>query len=124
MSLQKPNLRASFVLGADNRPEYVERDGLRHYKIRLCVEGAPVESASVTYRLHSSYWDPVREVFDPEHSFAENFTSYGDFNVSASVSGSSRAGLILDGQLSDLLEASHGNSDKAIADAITDIRDH
>jgi hypothetical protein len=122
MKTDKPKLRASFDLDDSGQPKYVERDGLKHYRIRLNVEGAPAQSASVTYQLHPSYWDPVREVFDPKNGFAEEITSYGDFDVRASVSGSSSAGLTLNGQLSVLLEAEHRNPEGPVARALMDIK--
>jgi hypothetical protein len=119
-------LKAAFELDAAGKPAFVERDGIRHYWIRLSVENAPAEAVSVTYRLHDSYWDPVREV--PRSSaadFGERISSFGDFVVQASLSGTTRPLRAAPTELSQLL--GHGYPeprDRAFEEAISDISTH
>lgn len=99
-----PRLVAEFVLDAEGKPRFSETGDARHYQIMLKLLGAPTEVQSVTYKLHESYWDPLREVFrDKRPDFSEPITSFGDYRVVASVSGSKQAGLRVEGRLADLL---------------------
>ena len=89
--MKRPELLARFQLGKDGQPEFLEDPtGLRHYKILLDVKDAPTDTASATYHLHETFWDPVREVIRESgaETFEEPITSYGDFDVVAMLSGS------------------------------------
>lgn len=121
-------LNAQFVVGSNGKPEFIEGDTRKHYKIRLSVEGVPTQSESVIYELDDSYYSPVREVFKEAggDSFEEEITSYGDFTVSTNVSGLTKT---FHTKLSDALETSldhYGPSTDiaAIADALEDIKKH
>src|SRR5258708_327874 len=88
-----PQIRAEFVLDERGNPVVVESRGLKHYKIQLRTEPLSTQLVdTVVYDLHSSFYDPKREVTaEPglsEYEFPEQITSYGDFVVTAAVSGS------------------------------------
>jgi hypothetical protein len=103
MSEQRPAIQAHFVLDKDKPSE--EAPG--HYAIRLSIKGAPADTYAVTYGLHSSYYDPIREAINPAADFSEKITSYGNFEVTAKLrtkSGPSR----LRRSLYDALQESHG----------------
>lgn len=126
---------AEFLLDQQGQPTFLQLGSKKHWKILLKLVNAPTDAASVTYKLHDSYWDPSREVIRPSApppsgeppSFAEEITSYGDYLVRASVSGSPLAGKRLEGQLSELLRASPPPPQadpEAIKRAIEELRDH
>lgn len=129
-------IKAVFELDDDGKPIYVQGKRLRHYKIKLSAEGMPDPVAAVTFKLHESYRDPVREVFKGSESdapFTETITSYGDFEVAVSPSGQfsseSSSGLVCDTiqRLSDALHESARTLDgdaQSIDDALRDIRSH
>lgn len=121
-----PRLRAEFKLGADGRPDFVEAGDLRHYRLRLMVEGAPEDTYAVTYQLDPSYYETVRETRNRETDYAEELTSFGDYAVQARVrtrSGRSH----LAAPLSRLLEETYSAASQrtgAIEEAIDYIRRH
>src|SRR6267378_197450 len=80
-------LQAKFVLAGNGEPEYIESGGLRHYKIVLNVRCEGSLPSVVTYFLHESFIDSIREVFRPDQDFAEPITSFGDFILRASLRG-------------------------------------
>jgi hypothetical protein len=80
-----PKIKATFLLGSDGRPELVQQDNVKHYKIRLQVDDTPDGTYAVTYVLDKSYRTPIREVLDKKAGFAEELTSYGDYQVEAKI---------------------------------------
>jgi hypothetical protein len=86
----KPTITARFVRDAHGQPQCViDATGMRHFSIELGIAGAPDHATRVIYRLHDSYFDPIREA-RPEATagstrFAERITSYGDFELSARI---------------------------------------
>lgn len=123
--MRPPKLSARFELDKEGRPQFIESDGKRHFKINIDLEDAPAEIVSATYRLDSSFWDPVREVFRGEGgSFRESITSYGDFDVVASISGSSIAGDSMRTQLSDALQQTYRKNPSGDSLSINDAIDH
>ena len=104
----------------DGVPRSFSSYDVRHYWIRLAVEGAPPTIASVTYHLYSNYTEPDRKVLSGPR-FEETITSYGDFRVTARLSDGRRASALL----SDALERGHPTPrPKAIATAIASIREN
>ncbi|SFI70911.1 pYEATS domain-containing protein [Nitrosomonas sp. Nm34] len=85
MNIKSPKLIASFVLGSNGEPEKIESKNHNHYKLRLSVKDAPDDTYAVTYYLHPAYYDPVREARNKEVDFAEELTSYGDYEVQAKI---------------------------------------
>lgn len=89
----KPTLTARFVRDADGKPQcVVDATGMRHFSIELGIAGAPDDATRVIYRLHDSYFDPIREArSDPARGggegarFAERITSFGDYELTARV---------------------------------------
>ena len=82
MSEQQPTIQAQFVLDGQGKPTEAA-PGV--YGIRLSIKGAPADAYAVTYHLHPTYYDPVREGNDRETNFSEEITSYGNFDVTAKV---------------------------------------
>jgi hypothetical protein len=76
-----PRIRAAFVVDRWHRPLFSDDGRFTHYRIRLWVEGAPGDTLSVTYRLHESYTETLREVKDGP-GFEEEITAYADFPLS------------------------------------------
>ena len=118
------NISARFDLDKTGSPIYeTDSKGRRHYHIRLRLDSDNPELSNVTYKLHSSYYDPVRESDDREGGFAEELTSYGDYPVQVEAQVGSRL-FTNRFMLSDLLEEGHGDAlnDQAITDAIKTIK--
>jgi hypothetical protein len=101
-----PVIKAVFELDENGRPTFTRRGNLKHYRIRLHVENVPDDTYAVTYKLHDTYYDPVRESRDRNAGFAEDLTSYGDFTVQAKVR-SKEGAVTLATPLSAALEAGH-----------------
>lgn len=122
--MNMPTIRATFELDATGRPTAVESNDLRHYRIKLHVDGSPPDTYAVTYVLHDSYYDAVREVRDPEAHFEERLTSYGDYTVQAKIrtrNGTTTVAV----PLSTALAQTHGDAPSpAIAEALRDIAAH
>lgn len=113
---------ARFLLDTDGRPRTVNNGELRHYWIELHIEFPPDDTYAVTYQLHESYYDPVRESRNAKGAFAEKLTSYGDFTVQARLRTRNRV-VTIAAELSEAL--SYGHRDKAsesISKALGDIR--
>jgi hypothetical protein len=75
-------IRAEFVLDSRRKPLFSADGQFTHYRIRLWLDGAPAGTSSVTYRLHESYGEPLREVRGGP-LWEEEITSYGDFTIKA-----------------------------------------
>jgi len=118
---ERPTIRATFELDDAGLPTAVEAGDLRHYHIRLRVDGAPPDTYAVTYVLDPSYQSPVREVRDSEGAFEEHLTSYGDYTVQAKIR--ARDGITTVAMpLSKALAESYGNApSQPIAAALHDI---
>lgn len=121
VQVSQPRVCAEFKM-AGGKPDFITVDGAKHYRIRLFVEGAPEDAYAVTYKLHESYYDPVREVHQDSEQFEEEITSYGDFAVAAKIRGRQRSesSQVI---LSRALQESYKNtSDPTIQQAINDIK--
>ena len=81
----KPVLVAEFITDDKGEPEFHPGSSYMHYKIRLKVKGAPKDAYAVTYGLHETYYEPVRESRDRSEDFPEDITSYGDYAVRATI---------------------------------------
>ena len=122
MNIKPPKLIASFVLGPDGKPEKIESNNHNHYKLKLSVKDAPEDTYAVTYYLHPSYYDPVREVSNKDVGFAEELTSYGDYEVQAKIR-SQEYPLPVRRNLYEALKESYGeNSDPSILEALNEIK--
>ncbi len=127
---RRPRLVARFQLDEKGEPRFVvDNTGLKHFEIALDVDDAPEEAVSVTYRLHETYWDPVREVFrgtkgsEGVAGFCEEITSYGDFDVEVSVSGSLGVPTLIREPLSAALSRSHQDDpSQSVRRALSEIR--
>jgi hypothetical protein len=106
----EPRVGARFVIGADGVPETLRgpKDPTRkHYRIELFTEAAPESARTITYELHPTYYDRMREVVrgGEKDEFVERITSYGDYDIRLAVSGSTH--LIDVSRLTDALKRSH-----------------
>jgi len=120
--MKTPKLVARFLPDEAGRPKVVKSDGTKHFTIELLVKDAPKDAFGVTYTLHDSYYDPVREVLGEAASgFPEEVTSYGDYRVRARVR-SSDGSFPVSAKLSEALRAFYGEElPPEIADAIQTI---
>jgi hypothetical protein len=80
-----PLLTAKFDLDERGEPRAIKRGILDHYTILLGVDHCPTDTYAVTYNLHDSYYDPVRQVSRSTPGFEEQISSYGDFEVRATL---------------------------------------
>ncbi len=119
--MSKPTLVAKFLLDAQGVPIVAFKGDPSHYLIELAVTNAPADTYAVTYELHESYYEPVRESRRRSEHFSEEITSYGDYNVRATVRGKARSQVIL-AELSEALRHGHGrNPPPEVAKALKDI---
>jgi hypothetical protein len=120
----KPVLVAEFVTDEKGVPKFRPGGSYMHYNIRLKVKGAPEDAYAVTYGLHETYYDPIRESRDINEDFLEEITSYGDYPVQAIVR-SKQGSQTLVTNLSQALALGDMKGDsKEITSAIKYIKDH
>jgi hypothetical protein len=119
-----PIIRATFELDAEGRPTAVESGNLRHYHIKLRVDGAPPDTYAVTYVLDPSYLSPVREVIDSNAAFEERLTSYGDYTVQAKIRAKDGITTVAVPLARALAESYSEAPSAAIATALQDIAAH
>lgn len=122
--MTRPEIVAQFELKASGEPEFIQQQRYRHYRLRLHVRAVPDETYAVTYTLHDSYPDPVRECLDRESGFEIRLTSYGDYTVQAHVRSKSGS-LVVARLLSSALRAGHSSkSSPQVEDALRDVLTH
>jgi len=80
-----PLITANFILDSEGNPKAIQSGEVKHYQIQIQVENAPQDTYAVTYELHPTYYEPVRESIQREENFAEKLTSYGDYLIRAKV---------------------------------------
>jgi hypothetical protein len=116
-----PKIVAQFELDSAGKPKAVVRGSTKHYSIRLHLASPPEDTYAVTYQLHPSYYDPVRESHDRASSFSSELTSYGDYTINAKVR--TKQGVIaVTFPLSEALKEGHASSmSTPIASALSDI---
>ncbi len=81
--MSSPKILAEFITDTKGRPQYLNGSSHKHYRIRLLLKDAPGDVSRVTYKLHESYRQPVREVPVGVPDFAEEITSFGDHTITA-----------------------------------------
>jgi hypothetical protein len=120
---QAPEIGALFVLEAGtpkSRKPATKRHV--HYKIRLYIRNAPSDTDVVTYKLHPTFQNPIREVRkapeSPECSL--DIFSYGDFEITAEVRTSSRS-YEINRRLSDALKAENDSPSPLERQALKEI---
>jgi serine/threonine protein kinase len=79
-----PRIRAAFVLDSNQKPLMADDGRYTHYRIRLSVENVPDGTYNVTYGLHESYGEPLREVSQGP-TYEEDITAYGLSEVKALI---------------------------------------
>jgi hypothetical protein len=115
----RPKLHAEFVM-ADGHVEGV--DG--NYRIKLTVTGAPAKTHAVTYYLHETYYDAIREVRNRKTNYAENITSYGDYEVQVKIRTPTQP-YVVKRTLLDALRERHGEStNPSIQKALRDLAEN
>ncbi len=119
----RPLIKATFDLDESGNPVLVESGKLKHYRIRLQMEGVPEDTYAVTYVLDDSYYEPIRES-RKAGQFFEKLTSYGDYTVQAKIR--TKAGVLnVATPLSKALSAGHEQQiTPAIEAALSDIKDN
>ena len=122
--MNNEKIKAVFVTDDKGEPEYIESGGVKHFKIQLAMEDTPTDAYAVTYELHESYYDAIRENHHRDEGFREELTSYGDYDIQVKVR--SRQGTsILRTSLADALQQGHTEgSTPAVAKAIAMIKAH
>jgi len=116
-----PEIKAEFILDKEGKPKGRSSE---QYAIRLSVENTPKDTHAVTYYLHSSYYDPVREVRDQASHFCEELTSYGDFDIQVKVRTRDHS-ILTKRSLYEALAESHGqSSEPTIKEALQNIHDN
>ena len=78
-----PKIVAEFITDSRGKPQYLEGNSRKHYRIRLLLRDAPSDVSRVTYKLDDSYRQPLREVPIGVPHFQEEITSHGDYTVTA-----------------------------------------
>ena len=128
MKFKPIEIKAQFVLDQHGKPVFDKGQDHKHYKIHLSIKGMPEHAESVSYTLHSTYYNPVREIFKKERGeqFQEEITSYGDFDIKAVVSGFNKE---TQSSLSNALETSIKDYETtvdhaAIDEALKEIKDN
>jgi hypothetical protein len=118
---RQPAIKATFRLDTQGKPLRIQQGDQKHYEIRLHVEGAPEDTYAVTYLLHETYYEPVRESVNAVQNFAEDLTSYGDYTVQAKLR--TKQGIVtIASPLSQALAEGHqGQCTPAIEAALKDI---
>lgn len=115
-------ITAHFVLDKSGRPQFIEKNGRKHYWIDLAFDpGGDKEVRAVTFLLDpDTYSDPVRLV-ESHQGFTERITSYGDFPVIAQYESDDFH--TVTGTLGKLLRSGHpeANTSPDIARAISEI---
>ena len=115
--MSEPKIRSAFVTDLQHHP-YASDDGRRmHYRIILSLGNAPEGTQSVTYKLHETFVDALRE----EHQgpdFKEEITSYGDFTIKALVRTANDFEIITSSLIAALRETYGDVPDPEIASAI------
>jgi hypothetical protein len=123
--MAEAQLVARFALDKDQKPKFErDDDDRKHFEIRLSIRNAPTDAHAVTYQLHETYYDPVREARQAT-KFPEWITSYGDFKVKARVRRQQGTDVV-SVMLSDALEAYYRGepANAAVARAIDAIREN
>lgn len=121
--MNSPKIRAEFQLDEKGKPLAIDRNNLKHYKIRLYMVDVPEDAYAVVYRLDETYYDPTREVRRGAPDFEERITSYGDYVVKAEIRGKKSSDLSAV-ELSQALRDTYvSSSDEGIRRAILDIEE-
>lgn len=112
-----PRITARFLRDTDERPlSIVDASGTRQSSIELAIEGAPEDATGVTYLIHESYFDPIREsqpgsrrgTTTADIRFPQEITCHGDPELSARIE-TPRGSVVVRERLSRALWRGEGN---------------
>lgn len=121
MSEQNLRLLAKFELDENGEPATYMGKKYKHYRIILFLENVPPNIYSVTYQLHESYKNRVREIPIGIPNFQERIGSYGDYTITVTMQGVSDAQAFAT-KLSDALKRNYSNeTNEKIIRAIEEI---
>lgn len=122
MKQLETTIRAELELSPAGEPVTETIRGTRYFKVRLFLADAPPDAYAVTYELHESYYDRVREVRKGP-DFSETIFTYGDYDVRAYVR--TRGGVRpLVANLSAALRQSHPHPSPSMARAMKEIAEN
>jgi hypothetical protein len=108
-----PKLLAEFQLD-ENKPIAIHIAGQTHFRIRLFLKDVPSGVNSVTYQLHHSYPNAIREVPVGVPNFSELISSYGDYNITVILRDTSSSTLsLISTPLSSALEENYKDTPSA-----------
>lgn len=116
----EPKLIAEFALDKNGRLKTYPGKKYKHFWIKLSVKDAPPDTYSVTYLLHESYKDRVREIPVDVPGFEEEISSYGDYTITVTANGKNPQAFA--SKLSEALKRKYeGGESNEIREAITQI---
>lgn len=119
----EPKICAKFLLDINNKPKYYVY-AYKHFGIMLFIRNAPKDVHAVTYELHETYVDPVREVSRDVPNFELEITSYGDYEINAKIRQRDYATFISRCLSDALCETYENSSNPDIQNAINYIKEN
>jgi hypothetical protein len=122
MNLAK--IAANFILDETGKPRFTTARNHNHYSMLFHIETPPPDTYAVTYYLHETYFDPVREIRDAASAFAFQTTSYGDYTVTAKIRTKSGSFTLKRRLYQALEESCRDITSPEIQRALQDIRDN
>lgn len=117
----KPTIEAELSFDDSGKPRIIKRSR-KHYLIRLRTTNTPPSTYAVTYLLHESYPNPLREVRDKDADFPLETTSYGDYTVTAKVRHPEGVDIVTVDLARSLYEKYKNSNDPDIQQALKDIQ--
>ena len=119
--MHSAQITAEFELDERGQPRGTSFGGVNYYTVKLRLQNAPANTYAVTYRLHESFIDPVREARDRERGFAEVVQTYGDFTVQAKVRARDGLQMVARDLVEALRDRYRDGATPAIYEAIEDL---
>ena len=78
-----------YMVHSARRDRTMDTEENEYYRLRMFLESDEPQSldevASVTYRLHPTFKDPVRSVSDRKSNFELRTAAWGEFNMTAEI---------------------------------------
>ena|SRR5688572_23388286 len=78
-----------YMVHVANRDRTLDADDHEYYRLRIFLDADEPQRlddvASVTYRLHPTFRDPIRTVADRRSSFELRTIAWGEFNMTAEI---------------------------------------
>lgn len=121
METHNPRLKVEFILNEQGEPTYIEKNGLKHFRIRISTLEFADDIYEVQYQLDPTYINPFRVEDNRQEKFSFTTTTYGDYSVSASLMGK-KGNHVVSCIISKALRESHPDHHAEIERAISDIK--